>query len=207
MLRPTYLRTLTAVLPLAFTLHSASAQQEKHGRGYHPPTPTAQVVVTVEKAANGKPLPNASVIFRAMKNDATDGNLEMKTDPDGHAGMDLLEVGSHVTVQVLADGYATFATDFDLSADGKQVLVKLQRPRAQVSAYGDDADRAAQVAPGVQERHPGTTPMGSTPSATMPPPASPVGPMQTTPPANTPATVPGSAPAPAAPSTGAGSPQ
>lgn len=129
----------------------ASAQQERHGRGYKPPPPTATVVVTVHKAANEKPMANASVIFRAMRNDETTANLEMKTDPDGHASLDLLEVGSHVTVQVIAGGFATYASDFDLTPDGKQVLVRMQRPRAQVSVYGQDTDRPAELTPGVQE--------------------------------------------------------
>ena len=191
---------ITPVLPALLVLQSACAQQEKHGRGYKAPPPTAEVVVIVEKAANGKPLPNASVVFRAVKDDATDGNLEMKTDPDGHAGIDLLEVGSHVTVQVIAEGYATFATDFDLAAGGKQVLIKLERPRAQVSQYGAGGDQPAQVQPGVQERH-----AGGTPTSVLPAPASPTSPLQTTPPANTPATMPGANTAPA--NSPAGSPQ
>ena len=194
-------RLFFAVLPLIFVVHGATAQQEKHGRGYKAPPPTAGIVVAVEKGSTGKPFPNASVIFRAVKNDASDGNLEMKTDPDGHASMDLLEVGSHVTVQVIAEGYATYATDFDLDAGGKQVLIKLQRPRAQVSQYGDDQDKPAQVQPGVQERQPGAPMPSGQPAATPPSPASPTGPLQTTPPANTPAAAPATPPAPA------GSPQ
>lgn len=175
----------------------ASAQQERHGRGYKPPPPTATVVVTVEKGFNGKPYPNASVIFNAVREEQSDAHLEMKTDTDGKASMDLLEVGSHVTVQVLANGFATYATDFDLTPDGKQILVKLQRPRAQVSAYGDDSDRPATAPPGVQEHRPDA---GKPQSAPSPAPASPTAPLQTTPPANPPAATPAS-PAPATPGT------
>ena len=183
-------RLLSAVLPLTLFL-PAVAQHEQHGRGYKPPPPTAPVTVTVQKAVNGKPMASTSVIFRAVRDDASDGNLEMKTDGDGHASLDLLAVGSHVTVQVIAPGYATFATDFDLTAEGKQLLVKLERPRAQVSQYGENVDRPAEVQPGVQEHHPGLPGAGTAPTAAPPTPASPTGPLQTTPPANTPATVPG----------------
>jgi hypothetical protein len=179
--------------------------QERHGRGYKPPPATATVVVTVEKNFNSKPFPNASVIFHATREEQTDANLEMKTDPDGRATIDLLEVGSHVTVQVIANGYATYASDFDLTADGKQLMVKLQRPRAQVSEYGDPSDRPANVQPGVQERPPAKA--AGTSTAAPPAAASPTGPLQTTPPANTPATAPGSAPAGATPGTPSGSPQ
>lgn len=158
------------------------AQQEKHGRGYRPPPPTAEVVVTVEKNFNGKPMPNASVIFRAVRDEKITANLETKTDPDGRASMDLLEVGSHVTVQVIAGGFATYATDFDLDKSGKQILVKLERPRAQVSQYSDNQDRPAVVQPGIQE-HKKAAPVTSVP----PPAASPTAPLQTTPPAQTPA--------------------
>ena len=190
MRRSSHFRLLTATCMLTCSWLPVVAQ-EHHGRGYKPPPPTATVEVTVEKAANGKAMPNASVVFRSVRNDADDGNLEMKTDPDGHASIDLLAVGSHVTVQVIAEGYATFATDFDLTNDGKQVLVKLLRPRAQVSTYAEDRNAAAQVQPGVQERH-GSAPAGTAPTSVPPPAASPTAPLQTTPPANTPATVPGS---------------
>ena len=169
-----------------FTLTGA-AQQEKHGRGYKPPPPTAEVIVKVEKAFNQKPFPNASVIFRAMRNDKVTASLETKTDPDGKASLDLLEIGSHVTIQVIAGGFATYATDFDLTPDGKQLLVKLERPRAQVSQYSDNEDRPAPVQPGVQEH------LKPAPATAVPPaPSSPTGPLQTTPPADTPAnTAPG----------------
>ena len=209
-LRPSALLAGCCVLSLV-----AGAQQEKHGRGYKALPPTATVQVTVEKGANEKPLANASVIFRAVQNDDVTANLEMKTDPDGHASIDLLEVGSHVTVQVIAGGYATYASGFDLTADGKQILVKLQRPRAQVSVYGENADKPAESHPGVQERpraangtaSPAATApaSGSTPAPTSVAPgaSSNTSPLNTTPPVPTPATAPGSSTAPSSP----GSPQ
>ncbi len=174
---------------------AAVGQQEKHGRGYKAPPPTATVLVTVEKTANGKPLANASVIFRAVKDESLSANLEMKTDPEGHASIDLLEVGSHITVQVIAGGYATYASDFDLTAEGKQLLVKLQRPRAQVSVYGEGADRPADMHPGVQEK-----PKAGDGSAGATAPGS-KAPLPAAPPAPTPAAVPGSSATPSAPST------
>ena len=186
MRRTSHARLLLACLTLALP-SAASAQHEQHGRGYKPPPPTAPVVITVEKASNGKPMASTSVIFRAVRDERSDGNLEMKTDSDGRASLELLEVGSHVTVQVLAPGYATYATDFDLTTEGKQLTIKLQRPRAQVSAYGDAGDQAAPVQPGVQEHH------AVAPTSVTPPPVSPTAPLQTVPPADTPSTTPGSA--------------
>lgn len=205
-LRSVRLCLLGSFAACSVLLPLAGAQQEKHGRGYKAPPPTATVGVTVEKAANGKPLPNASVIFRAVRNEDVSANMEMKTDPDGHATLDLLEVGSHVTVQVIANGYATYASDFDLATDGKQILVKLQRPRAQVSLYGEDTDRPAEVTPGVQEwpkKLPAAPAPGTAPTAAPPVAPSPTTPLKTTPPVATPGATPG---APAPPST-TGTPQ
>ena len=179
-------RFAAAAMPFCFLL-TAPAQREQHGRGYKPPSPTATVVITVQKAANGKPMPSTSVIFRAVRDRKDDGNLEMKTDGDGRASIDLLEVGSHVTVQVLAPGFASYASDFDLTAQGKELQVKLERPRAQISQYGDARDQPADIQPGIQEHH-AAKPVA--PTTAVPAPGSPTAPLQTTPPANTPATAP-----------------
>jgi hypothetical protein len=130
---------------------AAGAQDQVHGRKFKPLPATAHVVITVEKGTNSKPIENAAVIFHAMRDGKEDANLEMKTDPDGKAAMDLLEVGSHVTVQVIAKGFNTFAMDFDVTADGKDMVIKLERPRAQVSTYVDNTGKTADVKPGVQE--------------------------------------------------------
>lgn len=144
---------------------SGQAQQERHGRKWKPMPDTAHIVVTVEKGFNGKPLENAAVVFHAVREGRNDGNLEVKTDPDGRAVIDVIEVGSHVTVQVIANGFATAARELDVDTANKELLVKLQRPRAQVSTYTDNDGKAATVKPGVQEPpHPGKrTPATSEP--------------------------------------------
>jgi hypothetical protein len=129
----------------------ASAQNVEHGRKWKPMPPTAHVVVTVLKGFNDKPLPNAAVIFHAMRNGKDDGNLEVKTDPEGKAAIDVIEVGSNVTVQVIADGFATYAQDIMVDGPSKVLEVKLIRPRAQVSEYSDNDGKPAQVKPGIQE--------------------------------------------------------
>jgi hypothetical protein len=141
---------LSAAL-LAATMAGPASGQE-HGRKYQPPPPTAPVDIKVVKAFNGKPFENAGVVFHATRNGKTDGNLEVKTNPDGDAKIDVLEVGSHVTVQVIANGYATVATEFDLTPEGKELTLKLDRPKAQVSTYVDNDGKGSQTQPGVQER-------------------------------------------------------
>ena len=103
----------------------AGAQSEVHGRKYKPMPPTSHIVVTVEKGFNGKPLMNAAVVFHAVRNGLNDGNLEVKTDPEGKATIDVIEIGSQVTVQVIANGFATYAGDMNVDGPSKELLVKL----------------------------------------------------------------------------------
>lgn len=153
-----------ALLAAAMAVPVPNASAQEHGRKWQPPPPTAPITITVIKAFNNKPFENAGVVFRAFKNGKDNGTLEVKTDPDGNAKIDVLEVGSHVTVQVIASGYATAATDFDLTAEGKQLTLKLQRPQAQVSTYVDNDGKPSQTEPGVQERViPSTTTQTSKP--------------------------------------------
>jgi hypothetical protein len=163
------------VVGLALGCVAGMAQSTVHGRKYKAPPTLAHIVVTVEKESNAKPVMNAAVVFRATKNGADSGNLEIKTDPDGQAIMDLIEADSHVMVQVIANGFATYAAEFDVTAADKNLLVKLQRPRSQVSIYAGGGNRPADVAPGTQEPQP-PAPAGVKPAA---PPAagqSPAGP-------------------------------
>ena len=129
-------------------------QQETHGRKYQPPPATSHIVVTVQKSFNGAAMENAAVIFHATKDGKDTGNMEVKTNPDGQATMDFIEAGSHVTVQVIATGFSTYAEEFDVTTADKLLLVKLKRPRAQVSIYQDNDGKAATVQPGIQEHVP-----------------------------------------------------
>jgi hypothetical protein len=143
----------------------ASGQDEKHGRKYQPPPATAHIVVAVQKDFNGKPLVNAAVVFRASKDGKDTGYMEVKTDSHGNATMDFIEAGSHVTVQVIAGGYATDAEEFDVTAADKNLLVKMKRPQAQVSEYQDNSGKSSTTEPGVQERvKPAPVPAVATPA-------------------------------------------
>ena len=157
-------RVRTALIAWMSVSATLFAQNQIHGRKYKPPPVTTHIVVTVEKAFNGKPMPNAAVVFYSTKDGKDNGNLELKTDPDGRATLDLIETGSHVRVQVIASGYATYSEEFDVPGDQKELLVKMQRPRAQVSTYEENDGKAATVKPGVQEHVvPKTAPASSTP--------------------------------------------
>jgi hypothetical protein len=178
----------------------AGAQSEQHGRKWQPLPPTAHIVVTVVKGFNGKPLPNAAVVFHAVRDGRNDGNLEVKTDPDGKATIDVIEQGSQVTVQVIANGFATSATELYVDGPTKELEIKLQRPRAQISNYTDQSDKPAQVKPGIQEPAHTNPAATSTPTSTMTatPGNSPVDPTKpTSVPAGNPTQLPGPLNAPA----------
>jgi len=138
------------VVSLAF-VSAAHGQEPEHGRKYKPLPPTAHITVTVEKGFNSKPLMNAAVIFHATRDGHNDGNLEVKTDEDGKAVIDVIEIGSKVTVQVIATGFATSAQDIDVDGPTKDLRVKMLRPRAQISGYQDNDGKDSQTKPGVQE--------------------------------------------------------
>ncbi len=124
---------------------------ESRGRKYKAPPETGHISVEVVRANNGKPIMNAAVVFHPVKDGKDEGNLEVKTDPDGKATIDVIPVGSAVEVQVIANGFATNAVDFTLTSEPKQLQIKMLRPRAQVSTYEDNSGQASRLPPGVQE--------------------------------------------------------
>jgi hypothetical protein len=138
------------VLLLA-SVSSSIAQSETHGRKWKPLPATSHIVVTVKKGFNDKVMMNAAVIFHAVRDGQNDGNLEVKTDPEGKATIDVIEVGSHVTMQVIANGFATHAEEFDVDGPSKEVEVKMLRPQEQLSNYQDNGGKQSTVKPGVQE--------------------------------------------------------
>jgi hypothetical protein len=91
--------------------------------------------VTVTRATNGKPVENASVIFHPLADGHDNGNMELKTNDEGKATIDLLEIGSNVRLQIIAPGFQTYGEDYKVDKDNVAVAVKLQRPSSQYSIY------------------------------------------------------------------------
>jgi hypothetical protein len=129
----------------------ADAQDHDRGRKYKPPPETSHIEVEVLRASNGKPISNAAVIFNPEKDGKDEGNLEVKTGPDGKTTIEVIPIGSKVRVQVIADGFATFADDYMIDGDKKAISIKMLRPRAQISTYQDNSGKASERKPGVQE--------------------------------------------------------
>ncbi|HEY2039821.1 MAG TPA: Ig-like domain-containing protein [Edaphobacter sp.] len=150
-------KVLSGFLPLCITVLLATssllAEQspERHGRKYKPPPETSKITIQVTKKANGKPISNAAVVFNPFKDGKDIGNLEVKTDPEGKATIDIIPTGSLVRVQVIANGYATFAQDYQVDDPTKDIAVEMLRPREQVSSYRDNKGDASTRKWGVQE--------------------------------------------------------
>ena len=166
-LRPTFRSGLALGLVAASAL-TASAQDSR-GRKYKAPPETSHIEVTVLKDNNKKPILNAAVVFHATKDGKDEGNLEVKTNEEGKAFIDVIATGSTVDVQVIADGFATFADTYQVPDANREIEIHMIKPRAQVSTYIDTRGQAAQRPMGLQE-----------PTKPTPPPAPPQTPQSTT---------------------------
>jgi hypothetical protein len=114
----------------------------KRGRKYKAPPETSHVEITVLRASTGKPVENASVIFHPLVDGKNSGNMELKTNDEGKATIDLLEIGSNVRLQIIKPGFQTYGEDYKIDKDTMTIEVKLNRPAEQYSTYKHAADAA-----------------------------------------------------------------
>lgn len=136
--------------PLLRAQDADNPTPEKHGRKYKAPPETSHIEVTVLKGFNKKPIDGAHVIFHPVKDGVDEGNLEVKTHPDGKVSIDVIPTGSSVRIQVLADGFATYAEDYMVTEPSREIVIPMQRPRAQISTYVDNSGKPSQMNPGLQ---------------------------------------------------------
>jgi len=129
------------ILAAALLIPSLLVAQENRGRKYTPPPPTSKITVTVTKAANGKPVENAAVVFHPIdKKGKDEGGMELKTDEDGKATLDVIPIGDTLLLQVIAPGYQTFGNNYPITTDTKEIAVKLRYPARQYSIYQKHTD-------------------------------------------------------------------
>jgi hypothetical protein len=144
---------LVAILGLILSSLAASAQQttSKRGRKYKSPPPTARIEVTLVRDVDGKPIENAAVIFHTMEGDKDEGNMELKSNEDGKAIIDVLPIGDTVRLQIIAKGFQTYGGDYKIDKDQMAIDIRLKRPGEQYSIYKEhppegDADKAPDAA-------------------------------------------------------------
>jgi Carboxypeptidase regulatory-like domain len=138
-------RRFRRILALAVVLgwsvsQSLFAQDASHrGRKYKSPPPTSRIQVTVLRNDDGKPIRNAAVVFNL---EGDKGNMELKTDEDGKATIDVLPTGSKVLLQVLAKGFQTYGKEYAIDQPEMVLEVKLKRPAHQYSIYENHPEAA-----------------------------------------------------------------
>jgi hypothetical protein len=168
MLRPSLFRLtlFVAGFGLVVSALAANAQDTNNrGRKYKSPPPTARIEVTVQRDVNAKPIENAAVIFHLV---GEKGNMELKTNEDGKAVIDVLPIGGMVRLQIIAKGFQTYGEDFKIGKAELAIEVKLKRPAEQYSIYpsrGTAADAGKDAAPAPAK----DKPSGSSAQSDVPP--------------------------------------
>ncbi|HWF66114.1 MAG TPA: hypothetical protein VN670_02345 [Acidobacteriaceae bacterium] len=128
--------TALFLLMSVFAFHPAAHATDRHGRKYQPPPPMGQVAVTVLRASDDKPVHNAAVVFHPKSEDGKDdGNMELKTNENGIATLNIVPIGSKVLVQVIAPGYRTFGKEYDVAESINAFTIRLLPPNQQYSTY------------------------------------------------------------------------
>jgi hypothetical protein len=133
---------LPALLVLLLSSLTAGAQQKSSNRGrkFKMPPPTARIEVTVVRDVDGKPIENSAVIFHAMEGEKDRGNMELKTNENGRAVIDVMPIGDVMRLQVIAKGYQTFGDDYKVDKDRLSIAIRLKRPGEPYSVYKKHPD-------------------------------------------------------------------
>lgn len=140
MFKPSHARryALAAALVLALAsvgIHAQDDNSSRPGRKYKAPPPAARIQVTVLRADDSKPIENAAVIFHPIEGDKDKGSLELKTNEDGKALIDVIPIGDTVRLQIIAQGYQTYGGDYKVDKDQMAMEIRMNRPGKQYSIY------------------------------------------------------------------------
>jgi len=134
------LSIVVAALSLVVASLTAGAQQKPSNRGrkFKAPPPTARIEVTVVRDVNDKPIVNAAVIFHMVGGEK--GNMELKTNEEGKAIIDVLPIGGTARLQIIARGFQTYGDDFKIDQDKIAIDIRMKRPGEQYSIYKPHPD-------------------------------------------------------------------
>ena len=140
---------LASAIALALLLPGVHAQDQSTQklRKYKAPPPAATIEVTVLKASNGKPIENAAVIFRPIEGDRDRGGMELKTNSDGKATIDVIPIGDTIRLHIIAKGFQTYGEDFKVDKERMSMEVRLKRPGEQFSVYKDSNGTSSTAPP------------------------------------------------------------
>jgi hypothetical protein len=98
--------------------------------------PTSSLRFVVVRDSDGKPVRNAEIVLHPVKGKGkqASGEMELKTDADGHSSVDGIPYGP-LRVQVLAAHFQTFGEDYEINKAQMEITVKLKHPGGQYSVY------------------------------------------------------------------------
>jgi 5-hydroxyisourate hydrolase-like protein (transthyretin family) len=129
---------VAASCALLFTSLAGAQDDSSHrARKYKEPPPAARIEVTVLRATNGKPIENAAVVFHPIEGDKDVGALEVKTNEDGKAVIDVIPIGDTVRMQIIASGFQTYGEDYKVDKDQIAKEIHMNRPGQQYSIYNN----------------------------------------------------------------------
>jgi hypothetical protein len=122
-----------AVVAVLFMVGLAWAQDDEG--------PTSSLRFVVVRDTDGKPVRNAEVVLHPVKRKGkqAQGEMELKTDPEGKAKVDGIPYGP-LRVQVLAPHFQTFGEDYEINKPEMEFTVKLKHPGGQYSIYENHGD-------------------------------------------------------------------
>ena len=107
--------------------------------------PTASLKFVVVRDSDGKPVRNAEIVLHPVKRKGkqANGEMELKTDPDGKTSVDGIPFGP-LRVQVLMPHFQTFGEDYDVNKAEMEITIKLKHPGGQYSVYENHDDKKPQ---------------------------------------------------------------
>ena len=130
---------------LASTLVLQAQDDSHRGRKFKALPPNSRIEVIVLRDVNGKPIEHAAVIFHLV---GDKGNMELKTNDEGKAVIDVLPVGCQVTLQIIAKGFQTYGGDYKIDKPNHAIEVRMKRPGEQYSIYKNHPENDAKPADG-----------------------------------------------------------
>ena len=146
MFRSTLLRLSVVLAGLALVFGSiqlsAQEKQPRRGRKYQVPPPSSRIEVTVLRDGSGKPIESAAVIFHPIEGDKDKGVMELKTNFDGKAMIDVIPIGDTVRLQIIAKGFKTYGQDFKVDKENVTMEIRMKRPGEQYSIYKEHPEAA-----------------------------------------------------------------
>jgi hypothetical protein len=92
--------------------------------------------VVVLRASDGTPVRNAGVVLRLLRKDGSpsDDGFQLKTSKQGRVVMRGIPYG-RLRIQVIASRMRTFGEDYVIDQPEQEIVIRLERPTGQVSAY------------------------------------------------------------------------